>query len=132
MLVIRRQLLLFAGAAPPISLHHHFTCYMTPLKNPSLPADGSRFAHVRKDFTISVRRHDPETGLHSKVSITRLDEKQVRLKSRDWHGTKSVVILNLSEGTAELLTPVLGIDAQAEVWTAVVIERCVEFLEYYE
>ena len=105
---------------------------MAPLKNPSFPADGTRFAHVRKDFTISVRRDDPETGLHSKVSITRLDEKNVRLKCRDWHGTKSVVVLDLSAGTAELLVPILGIEAQAEVWTAVVIERCVEFLEYYE
>lgn len=105
---------------------------MTPLKNPSFPADGTRFAHVRKDFTISVRREDTETGLYSKISITRLDERNVRLKCRDWHGTKSVVVLDLSVGTAELLAPILGIEAQAEVWTALVIERCAEFLEYYE
>lgn len=105
---------------------------MTQLKNRAFPADGTRFAHMRKDFKITIRRDDPETRLHCKVSIARVDVNNVRLTSRDWHGTKSVVMLNLSAGTAELLQPILGIDAQSEAWTAMVIEKCVEFLEYYE
>lgn len=106
--------------------------YMAQLKNPTFPADGTRFAHVRKDFKITIRRDDSETGLHCKVSIARLDASNVRLTSKDWHGTKSVVMLNLTDSTAELIQPILGIDAQADAWTAVVIEKCVEFLEYYE
>lgn len=105
---------------------------MAQLKNPAFPANGTRFAHVRKDFKITIRRDDPETGMHCKVSIARVDANNVRLTSKDWHGTKSVVMLNLADSTAELIEPILGIDAQAESWTAVVIEKCVGFLEYYE
>lgn len=124
--------LLFAILNQPIYLHHHPTRYMTQLKNPIFHADGIRFAHVRRDFKVTIRRDDPETGMHCKVSIDRVDANNVRLTSKDWHGTKSVVMLNLTDSTAELIQPILGIDAQAESWTAVVIEKCVEFLEYYE
>lgn len=105
---------------------------MQPLNNPAVRADGTPFSHVKQNCEITLRRNDSKTGMYSKVSIARLDANRIRLKSRDYDGTKSVVVLDLSNNTAELIKPLLGIDAQVEVWTSLVIEQCVEALEYYE
>jgi hypothetical protein len=99
---------------------------------PAVPVDGSEFQHIPVNRKILITEVDPETGRKNKVSIERTTEQNVRLKWRDWHGAKSLVIIDLKTSTARTLNDGImkGNLDWARAGVSVVVAECLRYLRH--
>jgi hypothetical protein len=105
---------------------------MKTLKNPLVAVDVAVFSNIPLNRKVVIHDFDPETGRRAKASIARISEQTIRLQYTDWQEVKSVVLLDLEEGAAELVMPYLGEVGEVSAWVGIVIGKCHRYLRHDE